>query len=247
MPINVVGSYLSPYVRKVLVCLRLKGLSYTIDPIVPFYGSDEFSRISPLRRIPVLIDEHVTLSDSTVICEYLNEQYPFPPLLPASNASRAQSRWYEEFADSRMGEVLIWHLYNQTIIRRFVWGEAPDEQVLDNALGVEVPSLLDYLEGQLPSAGFLFGALSMADVSIASFFRNASFATFEIDSARWPRTSAYVGQVLGHPAFQQLVPFEQLCLRTPIAKHRAVLLEAGAPVCPTTFGSASPRRGTLSI
>ena len=43
---------------------------------------------------------------------------------------RARARWLEEFADTRMGEVFIWHLFNQLVIRRFVWGEAPDEQVL---------------------------------------------------------------------------------------------------------------------
>ena len=44
--VRVIGSYLSPYVRKVLVVLDLKGLRYEIDPIVPFYGNDEFARIT---------------------------------------------------------------------------------------------------------------------------------------------------------------------------------------------------------
>ncbi len=97
MPIQtrIIGSYLSPYVRKVLVCLDLKGVSYEIDPIVPFYGNDEFARLSPVRRIPVLIDDAVTLSDSTVICEYLEERYPEPSLFPqgpASAPARAGSR-----------------------------------------------------------------------------------------------------------------------------------------------------------
>lgn len=39
---KIIGSYLSPYVRKVLVCLRLKNVPYEIDPIVPFYGNDQF-------------------------------------------------------------------------------------------------------------------------------------------------------------------------------------------------------------
>ena len=56
-PLTVIGSYLSPYVRKVLVCLDIEGHAPTrIDPIVPFYGNDEFARLSPLRRVPVLID-----------------------------------------------------------------------------------------------------------------------------------------------------------------------------------------------
>lgn len=35
-PLLIIGSYLSPYVRKVLVLLELKGIAYRIDPIVPF-------------------------------------------------------------------------------------------------------------------------------------------------------------------------------------------------------------------
>jgi glutathione S-transferase len=244
---RIVGSYLSPYVRKVLACLHLKNVTYEIDPIVPFYGNDEFGRISPVRRIPVLIDDEVTLSDSTVICEYLEDRYPSPRLLPEGIAQRARSRWYEEFADTRMGEVFIWHLYNQVVIRKFVWGEAPDQVVLGKAMEEEIPSVLDYLEGELPPSGFLFGPVGIADLSIATFFRNAGFARYQIDRARAPRTAAYVERVLALPAFQQLVPFEQVCLRTPIQQHRAALAEAGAPISPETFGTAEPRRGILSI
>ena len=48
-----------------LVCLHLKGVPYEIDPIIPFMGDERFSTLSPLRRIPVLIDDRVTLSDSS--------------------------------------------------------------------------------------------------------------------------------------------------------------------------------------
>ncbi|MGD9886101.1 MAG: glutathione S-transferase N-terminal domain-containing protein, partial [Reyranella sp.] len=41
--IKIVGSYLSPYVRKVLACLEAKDLAYEVDPIVPFFGDDRFS------------------------------------------------------------------------------------------------------------------------------------------------------------------------------------------------------------
>ena len=55
-PLSIVGSFVSPYVRKVLACCNIKGLAYTVDPITPFFGNDEFERLSPLRRIPVLMD-----------------------------------------------------------------------------------------------------------------------------------------------------------------------------------------------
>ena len=75
MALTVIGSFVSPYVRKVLACLELKGLDYQVDPITPFFGNDEFTRLSPLRRIPVLIDGEVVLSDSSVICAYLDEAF----------------------------------------------------------------------------------------------------------------------------------------------------------------------------
>ncbi|HVO22578.1 MAG TPA: glutathione S-transferase family protein, partial [Candidatus Margulisiibacteriota bacterium] len=100
-PVKIIGSYLSPYVRKVLVVLHLKGITYEIDPIIPFMGDERFSKLSPLRRIPVLIDDQVTLADSTVICEYLEDRYPSPPLYPRGAVARARARWFEEFADTR--------------------------------------------------------------------------------------------------------------------------------------------------
>ncbi|HEX3676476.1 MAG TPA: glutathione S-transferase N-terminal domain-containing protein, partial [Sphingomicrobium sp.] len=54
--IRIIGSFVGPYVRKVLAAMNLKGLAYEVDPITPFYGNDEFERLSPLRRIPVLVD-----------------------------------------------------------------------------------------------------------------------------------------------------------------------------------------------
>jgi glutathione S-transferase len=44
--IHIIGSYVSPYVRKVLFALDCKGLAYDIDPIVPFFGDDRFSVLS---------------------------------------------------------------------------------------------------------------------------------------------------------------------------------------------------------
>ena len=115
--VKVIGSFVSPYVRKVLACLELKGLDYRVDPITPFFGNDEFERLSPLRRIPVLVDGDVTLCDSSVICAYLEEAYPATPLLPAEPRDRALARWLEEYADTRLGDLLIWGLFYQRVVR----------------------------------------------------------------------------------------------------------------------------------
>lgn len=244
-PVTIIGSYISPYVRKVLVCLDLKGVPYRIDPIVPFFGNDEFARLSPVRRVPVLIDGSVTLPDSSVICAYLDERHADPPLLPATPDERARARWLEEYADTRMGDVFIWRLFNQRVINRFVWGEPPDADVLRETHEREIPDVLDYLERELPERGHLYGSIGVADVAIAAFFRNASFAGFTIDAARWPVTATFVARTLEHPSFVKLRPFEELLLRTPLEGHRDALRAAGAPLTTHTLGLATPRRGIL--
>lgn len=244
-PVRIIGSYLSPYVRKVLVCLHLKGIAYEIDPIVPFLGDDRFSRLSPLRRVPVLIDDRVTLADSSVICEYLEERHPTPALLPADVAARARARWLEEFADTRMAEVFIWRLFNQVAIRPAIWGEKGDPAIIERTLAEDVPQVLDYLERELPAEGFLSGAPSIADVAIACFLRNAALARFPVDRARWPRTAAFVARVLALDAFTHLAPFEDRLMRTPVARHRTVLSEMGAPLTAETYGTTKPRRGIM--
>jgi glutathione S-transferase len=245
--VRIIGSYLSPYVRKVLVCLHLKGIAYEIDPIVPFFGDDRFAKLSPLRRVPVLIDDRVTLADSSVICQYLEDRHPAPALYPMDVAERARARWLEEYADTRLGDVFIWKLFNQVAIRPFVWGEKTDRQVVQHTLEVEVPQVLDYLEGELPAEGFLFGAPGIADFSIACFFRNASFARFEVDVERWPRSAGFVARVLALDAFERLRPLEERMLRTPIAQQRAALAELGAPLAPESLATATPRRGILPV
>ena len=246
-PVRIIGSYVSPYVRKVLVCLDLKGLAYEIDPIIPFMGDDRFSALSPLRRIPVLLDGHVTLSDSSVICQYLEDRYPEPAVYPRDVAARARARWLEEFADTRMGEVFIWRLFNQVAIRPYVWGEPTDKDVVAKTLNEDIPQILDYLEAELPADGYACGAFSIADVAVACFFRNAAFARFTVDATHWPKTAAYVARVLDHPAFQRLKPFEERMLRTPIPQQREALASMGAPLMAETYGTATPRRGVMQI
>jgi glutathione S-transferase len=245
--VQIIGSYISPYVRKVLVMLHLKGIEYRIDPIVPFFGDERFSPLSPVRRIPVLIDDRVTLADSSVICQYLEDRYAAPALYPRDVADRARARWLEEYADTRMGEVFIWRLFNQVVINRFVWGEKTDQTIVDRAINDEIPSILDYLEGLARPEGFLFGDLSIADISVAAFFRNATFARYSLDAARWPKTAGLIERVLDLDAFARLRPFEELSTRTPIDRHRDALREAGAPISTDTYGTPRPRRGILQI
>jgi glutathione S-transferase len=182
-----------------------------------------------------------------VICQYIEDRQPAPALLPADIRDRARARWLEEFADTRMGDVFIWRLFNQIAIRPSVWGEKGDRALVDRTLKEDVPAVLDYLEVEAPSEGFRFGALSLADIAIAAFFRNAGWVRFQIDPARWPRAAAWMARTLAEPAFAKLARIEDAVLRTPIAEQRAALKRLGAPVSADTYAGPAPRRGVMPI
>jgi glutathione S-transferase len=246
-PLTIIGSYVSPYVRKVLACINLKGLPFEVDPITPFYGNEEFRQLSPLCRIPVLVDGDFSCSDSSVICAYLDEAYPGHALFPADPKDRARARWLEEFADTRLGDVFIWGLFYQKIVHPLVWGEAGDAARIEKSLNEDIPAVLDYLERELPAEGFLFGDIGVADISIASFFRNGAYAGFSVDAKRWPTTAAYVERTLAHPCIADLLRFEDVQRNADIKGRRQALLDAGARLTQTTMAVREPRKGMMRL
>ena len=245
--LKIIGSFVSPYVRKVLACINLKGLAYEVDPITPFYGNDEFERLSPIRRIPVLVDGDFSLSNSSAICAYLDEAYAGHPLLPADPRDRGRARWFEEYADSRLGDVFIWGYFYQKVVYPLVWGEPGDQARIRQSLEQDIPAALDYLESELPAERFLFGDIGVADIAVASFFRNGAYAGFEPDPTRWPRTAAFVARTLAHPCIATLLPFEDVQRGAAIKGRRQALLDAGAPLTAETLAVREPRKGLMRL
>ena len=72
--------------------LAAKGVSYErviVDPVKP---PEDLIDLNPYVTTPTLVDRDLTLFDSSVVCEYLDERYPHPPLMPIDPQSRARLR-----------------------------------------------------------------------------------------------------------------------------------------------------------
>ena len=81
-------------------------------------------------------------------------------------------------------------MFFQKGVRRFLFNEGTDEDVVRKAREEELPVALDYLEAQLLEQGWICGELSIADISLAAFFRNAVFVRYQVGAGRWPRNWA---------------------------------------------------------
>ena len=128
-----------------------------------------------------------------------------------------------------------------------MWKEPGDQARIERSLTTDIPAALDYLEGELPDNGYLFGSIGLADVAIASFFRNGAYAGFTINADRWPKTARFVAEVLAHPAFEKLGRLEQIQLGTSIQGRRQALLDAGARLTAETYGEREPRKGVMRL
>ena len=245
MPVTLIGSPVSPFVRKVLAACAIKGVEVEVDPITPFLGDDDFSRISPLRRIPVWIEGDLTLCDSSVIVQYMEETRPGPSLWPADPADRARARWLEEYGDTRVFDVLGWKLFFQIALKPRFFGGETDQAVVDHARNVDLPEVLDYLESITPADGFLFGEVGVADFSVTAAFMNLDVIRIGVDPERWPRFAGLIARLQDTP-LGNLNRLAGRLLKTPIEAHRDVLPEFGLTATKTSLLGREVRRGPLT-
>lgn len=89
--------HLSAASYRVRIGLHLKGVDYQSVPVSLVKGGGEqhlpeYRALNPQGAVPTYSDHAVTLTQSLAILEYLDEQFPDPPLLPGDAAQRARAR-----------------------------------------------------------------------------------------------------------------------------------------------------------
>lgn len=190
--IRIHGHPLSPFVRKALLALEMKGVDYDLNVVTPGANDEKFRAISPLGKIPVLEHDDFTVPDTSVICRYIDRVYPEPGLYPADPRLEATATWIEEFADTRLMEACA-GLFQQRFLFPKMMGQPTDEAVVERILNELMPRALDYLESIVPASGPLVGnAISIADISVVTAFLQATYGDFEVDGQTWPRLRAYL-------------------------------------------------------
>src|SRR5215813_6507220 len=92
-----------PFSQKVRVVLAEKDLEFervNVDLGKSEQRTPEFLRLNPYGKVPVLVDDDEVVYDSTVINEYLEEEYPLPRLMPEDSQTRARVRLLEDYCDN---------------------------------------------------------------------------------------------------------------------------------------------------
>ena len=157
---------LSPYCHRVRIVLAEKGLDYetiNIDFAKKENKSDSFLRLNPLGKIPVLADDDLVISDSKVINEYLNDEYPYPELLPDDIQQRALARRWAARIDDMVVKPYL-EIYFAS--REKEAGQSVDEVKME-ANKLLIFRFYEGSEKVLKTKQYLVGSFSLADVALA--------------------------------------------------------------------------------
>lgn len=116
------GFRISNYHNKVRLALLEKGVPFEEDPTCFPSQKDEWVGRSPMGKVPILEADGTTISESEVICEYLEDAFPQKPLLPKDPVARARVRELITHLELHM-ELVARRLYGAV----FFGGKASDE------------------------------------------------------------------------------------------------------------------------
>jgi glutathione S-transferase/RNA polymerase-associated protein len=157
---------LSPYAQKVKIALYEKNLPF--EATTPdLFGLDEaWAATSPRLEVPSLVDGDVSIFDSTIILEYLEDRTPQPALLPPTPAERARVRMIEEICDSYY-EAINWGLGE---IRFFKRATGPLRKEIEERAGRQIAAIHGRLERELGGREWMNGErFGWGDLSVVPY------------------------------------------------------------------------------
>ncbi len=112
---------LSPFCRKVRLVLAEKKIEVELVEERYWEATPDHLRRNPSGKVPVLKMDGVFLSESHAICEYLEEKYPEPELIPHEIKARAEVRrlcfWFDDKFHHDVTKNLVYERVNKKLMR----------------------------------------------------------------------------------------------------------------------------------
>ncbi|MEM7100097.1 MAG: glutathione S-transferase family protein [Pseudomonadota bacterium] len=202
---QLINGLLSNNAAKVRMVLAEKGLAFeSIDlPWTRTNAWDPKPEIllasNPRAQVPVLIDQDLTLWDSTVINEYLEDKHPQPSLFPTSAREKAICRLWEDEGD-----------HNQThvgVLIQEVFLAAPGSALSPSATNAlsELDAFVDRLSHQIGNQDYICDKFSVADISVFLTLAFGQTLGLQVDKKN---VATWYQRVLSRPPIKQ--EFDQL-------------------------------------
>ena len=202
---KLIGTYTSPFVRKVRIVLVEKKMDYEFVVESPWTADSKVPSLNPLGKIPVLlIDDNTALYDSRVIVEHIDNITPNNKLYPAPNRERTEVKRWEALADGIC----------EAAANAFLEAKRPAlQQSLDwiARQREKIGRTLEFLSEELGEKNFCMGGthITMADISVGNALGYLSFRFADIDwRSAHPNLAKLYDKLMQRPSFADSVPHD---------------------------------------
>lgn len=190
---------LSSNARRVWIALLEKQLAF--DLIQMQLDGDqftaEFTALNPMQRVPVLVDDGVTVIESLAILDYLEAKYPSPPLLPTDPVAIAQVRMAEILTITEIQPATL------PLLKRLVGLDVPSA-TFDHAKD-RITRGLQVLERCLTTGPYFAGdGFTLGDIVAGTII--PGLPMFGIELQPYPNVLAWCDRLAQRPSWQQTAP-----------------------------------------
>ena len=200
---KLLGSFTSPYVRKVRVVLAKKKLDYQFI-LEDVWASELAATANPLGQVPCLVMEGAeAVFDSRVIVEYVDTLSPVGKLIPASGRERVEVKTWEALADGILDAAVSARL-EQTWAGR----EGQRSQAWIDRQMLKVHSALKAISQGLGEKPFCAGThFTLADIAVGVALQYLDFRFPAIDwRSPYPNVTRLADKLATRQSFLDTVP-----------------------------------------
>jgi glutathione S-transferase len=183
--------------RKVRIALIEKGLEFErvqIDLGKKEQKNPEYLKIHPFGQVPALDDEGFIVYDSTLINEYLEDEYPYPALLPKDSDGRARARMMEDLRDNYFNPAA------GQINREMRKPEGERNQQVIDAAKAEIAKCFERIEKELHGKEYLAGEFSLADIAFMPNLDALERLNIAVEP-KYKNTLAWIARLKARPSW----------------------------------------------
>ncbi len=195
---------LSPFCRKVRLSLAEKKIEVELVQEKYWEQDPDFMRRNPAGKVPVLKIDGRTLSESAPICEYLEEAYPEPSLMPKDKDARYEVRRLVSWFDDKFHHEVTSKLLYERVNKKITGEGYPDSKNVKSG-AQKIKYHLDYMAWLLDQRRWLAGDLmSLADFAAAAHLSSLDY----ISDVDWNRSSVvkdWYAKIKSRPAFRRIL------------------------------------------
>lgn len=195
---------LSPFSRKVRLVLAEKRIEVELMEERYWERDPELLRRNPAGKVPILRIGARLMPDSGAICEYLEEKFPQPPLMPRNPEARYEVRRLVAWFDDGFARDVTEKLMGERVWRKIMGTGAPDSaRVKEGARAIK--DHLDYMAHLLDDRRWLAGPdMTLADFAAAAHLSVLDYVS-DVDWNRHAVVKDWYATLKSRPAFRPLL------------------------------------------